>query len=113
MALKIRLRQQGRKNRTTYRLVLCDVRSPRDGKYIETLGWYNPLESAMERCVQLNRERISHWLSNGAILTESAEKLVKKMASETYEQYRTKLSAARAKACQKRRAGRKKEREAA
>ncbi len=45
MALKIRLRQQGRNNRPFYRLVVTDVRSPRDGKYVEMLGWYNPFES--------------------------------------------------------------------
>ena len=44
MALKIRLRQQGRKNRPFYRLVLTDSRTPRDGKYVEALGWYNPIE---------------------------------------------------------------------
>ena len=45
MALKIRLRQQGRNNRPFYRLVVTDARSPRDGKYVEALGWYNPFEA--------------------------------------------------------------------
>ena len=44
MALMIRLRQQGRTNRQTYRLVVTDKKNPRDGKYIEMLGWYNPHE---------------------------------------------------------------------
>ena len=48
MALKIRLRAQGRNNRETYRLVVADGRSPRDGKYMEMLGWYNPFESVPE-----------------------------------------------------------------
>ena len=44
MALVIRLRQQGRNNRQTYRVVVVDSRYPRDGKYLEMLGWYNPCE---------------------------------------------------------------------
>jgi small subunit ribosomal protein S16 len=47
MALKIRLRQQGRKNRQTYRLVVTDIRNPRDGKYLEMIGWYNPFNKTV------------------------------------------------------------------
>ena len=49
MALKIRLRQQGRKNRPFYRMVVTDVRAPRDGKYCEALGWYNPFETELDK----------------------------------------------------------------
>ena len=45
MALKIRLRKQGRNNRASYRVVVADSRSPRDGKYVEKLGWYDPCEN--------------------------------------------------------------------
>jgi small subunit ribosomal protein S16 len=57
MALKIRLRQQGRNNRPFYRLVVADVRSPRDGKYLEALGWYNPFEAEADRSFSANAER--------------------------------------------------------
>lgn len=76
MALKIRLRQQGRKNRQAYRLVVIDSRNPRDGRYIESLGWYNPLEEGMN----FNEERIQYWLDTGAILSERASQLIKKQA---------------------------------
>ena len=49
MALKIRLRQQGRAKRAFYRLVVTDSRAPRDGKYLEAVGWYNPVEVEQEQ----------------------------------------------------------------
>lgn len=80
MALKIRLRQQGQLNRPFYRVVVTDCRSPRDGKYLEALGWYNPFEAEMDKGLHLDAERIQHWLSLGAQLTESTESLVLKAA---------------------------------
>ncbi len=76
MALKIRLRQQGRKNRTSYRLVVADARSPRDGKYVEMLGWYNPVEATAEKSLHIKAERVQHWLSVGAQMTDNARALV-------------------------------------
>ncbi len=108
MALKIRLRQQGRRNQQTYRLVLCDSRAPRDGKYIETLGWYNPRESEPEKNLNVQGDRVQHWLSLGAILTERAETLVKRGAPEIVASYHKKLVDARAKANLKRKQSRKK-----
>ncbi len=70
MALKIRLRQQGRNNRQVYRVVVSDVRSPRDGKYVESLGWYNPFESELDKSVSVKADRIQHWLDTGALLSE-------------------------------------------
>src|SRR5262245_60157730 len=96
MALKIRLRQQGRKNLQTYRLVLCDSRSPRDGKYIEVLGWYNPQESAPEKNLSIQGDRVQHWLSQGAILTEKAAALVKRGAPDVIAAYKQKLVKAKA-----------------
>ncbi|ANH78901.1 30S ribosomal protein S16 [Candidatus Chlamydia sanziniae] len=90
MALKIRLRQQGRRNHVVYRLVLADVRSPRDGKYIELLGWYNP-HSAVN--YQLKSERIFYWLTRGAELTEKAEALVKQGAPGVYTELISKKEA--------------------
>ena len=79
MALKIRLRQQGRTNRLTYRLVVADSRSPRDGKYIENLGYYDPHHSK-DLDGELNEERLQHWIERGADLTEKAYALVARKA---------------------------------
>jgi small subunit ribosomal protein S16 len=107
MTLKIRLRQQGRKNQTVYRLVITDSRSPRDGKYIETLGWYNPIESDPARNFKIEAERVQYWLNLGAQLTEKAATVVRRGAPEIAAIYRQKLADARAKACQKRKQSRK------
>jgi small subunit ribosomal protein S16 len=104
MALKIRLRAQGRSNRETYRLVLADSRSPRDGKYIEMLGWYNPFESELERNVSIKADRIQHWLDQGAQMTESAETLIKKVAPAVVRKQTEKVVEHRAKAAKKRKA---------
>lgn len=80
MALAIRLRQQGRRNHAVYRVVVMDERSRRDGKYLEELGWYNPYESEADRNLNIKADRIQHWISQGAQMTESVECLVKKAA---------------------------------
>ena len=71
MALKIRLARGGTKKRPFYRIVVADSRSPRDGRFIERLGQYNPLlpKDSAER-VKLNEDRIKHWLGNGAKPTD-------------------------------------------
>ena len=67
MALAIRLARGGRRNRPFYRIVVADKRMPRDGRYIEKLGTYNPLlNDNDEQRVQLVKERIEYWLSQGA-----------------------------------------------
>ncbi|MCB1531493.1 MAG: 30S ribosomal protein S16 [Alphaproteobacteria bacterium] len=67
MALSIRLSRGGRKNRPFYRIVVADKRMPRDGRYIERLGTYNPLlNDDNENRVQLVKDRIEYWLSQGA-----------------------------------------------
>jgi small subunit ribosomal protein S16 len=104
MAVKIRLRQQGRKNRQTYRLVVTDVRAPRDGKYIELVGWYQPAET--ENSLFVNAERIDHWLSQGAQLTDQARSLVLKAAPEIIRSYQAKVEAKRVRMAAKRKAGR-------
>lgn len=90
MALKIRFRQQGRTNSLSYRLVVTDVRSPRDGKYIESLGWYDPKKHADKPDADLNAERILYWLDQGAQLTEKAKILVKRIAPTVYSTYNKK-----------------------
>ena len=67
MALAIRLSRGGRKNRPFYRIIVADKRMPRDGRYLERLGTYNPLlNNDNEQRVTLNKERIEYWLSQGA-----------------------------------------------
>src|ERR1700733_1230696 len=102
MALKIRLRAQGRNNRETYRLVLADSRSPRDGKYIEMLGWYNPFESELERTVSIKADRIQHWLDQGAQMTDSAQTLIRKLAPAVVRKQTEKAVEHRAKVAKKR-----------
>ncbi len=83
MSLKIRLSRGGSKKRPYYRIVLADSRAPRDGRYIEKLGTYNPLLSKdNDQRITFDKERIEHWLKNGAKPTDrvikflSAEKIV-------------------------------------
>ena len=70
MALKIRLARAGSKKRPYYHVVVADVRSPRDGRFIEQLGSWNPMLGKDEKRVALNEERIRHWLANGALPTD-------------------------------------------
>ncbi len=71
MSLKIRLARAGAKKRPFYRIVIADVRSPRDGRFIEIVGTYNPiLAKDDENRVKLNVERIQHWLGHGAKPTD-------------------------------------------
>jgi small subunit ribosomal protein S16 len=107
MALKIRLRQQGRTNRAFYRLVVTDSRSPRDGKYVEALGWYNPVEETDDKKYSVKADRIQHWLSVGAQLTESAEHIVRTSAPEVMQSQVKKEQAHRAKVIAKRRRAKK------
>jgi small subunit ribosomal protein S16 len=75
MSLKIRLSRGGAKKRPFYKIVLADARSPRDGKFLERLGTYNPMLPAdhAERLV-LKEDRIKHWLSMGAQPTDRVER---------------------------------------
>ncbi len=80
MAVKIRLRAQGCTNRVVYRLVVADSRAPRDGKYIEALGWYNPYAEEVEQKISVKPDRVQHWISMGAELSDSVENLIKMVA---------------------------------
>ena len=70
MALKIRLARAGSKKRPYYHVVVADVRSPRDGRFIEVVGSWNPLLPKDGERVQLDGERIKHWLGQGALPTD-------------------------------------------
>jgi small subunit ribosomal protein S16 len=70
MALKLRLARGGSKKRPFYSIVVADVRSPRDGRFIEKLGTYNPLLTDEAARVVINKDRVQHWLSVGALPTD-------------------------------------------
>ena len=92
MALIIRLRQQGRRNRQSYRIVLADRRFPRDGKYLEKLGWYDP--HAKEGCdLTMDGERVQFWLDKGALLSERVEALLKRAAPDVFKALAAKKNA--------------------
>jgi len=74
MAVKIRLRRVGAKKAPIYRIVVADSRSPRDGRYIEILGQYNPLTEPTT--IVLNHDRILYWLNTGAIPTDVVKKML-------------------------------------
>ena len=70
MSLKIRLARAGSKKRPYYHIVIADVRSPRDGRFIESVGAWNPLLPKDGERVKLDEERIKHWMSHGALPTD-------------------------------------------
>lgn len=76
MAVKLRLKRFGRRHRSCYRLNAMDGRSPRDGRVIEELGWYDPEVTEAEKQTSLNRERIEYWLSVGAQPSETVRDLL-------------------------------------
>ena len=75
MAVKIRLRRMGKKKAPFYRVVVADSRSPRDGKFIEEIGTYDPNQDAS--LFQFDEESAKKWLANGAKTTETVGKLLK------------------------------------
>jgi small subunit ribosomal protein S16 len=79
--LVIRLRQQGANNRQAYRLVVTDERSPRDGKYLEKLGWYNPFAEGAKGLF-IDTLRLQYWLDTGARISDRAKALVGRFAPE-------------------------------
>ncbi|MDO5569185.1 MAG: 30S ribosomal protein S16 [bacterium] len=76
MAVKIRLKRMGAKKAPFYRLIVADSRSPRDGRFIATLGTYNPLKNPAE--ININEEETLRWLQTGAIPTDTAKNLLSK-----------------------------------
>ncbi|WP_297392210.1 30S ribosomal protein S16 [uncultured Peptoniphilus sp.] len=73
MAVKIRLRRMGTKKKPFYRIVVADSRSPRDGKFIEEIGYYNPLTAPKE--VVVDSEKANNWIKNGAKPTDTVDRL--------------------------------------
>lgn len=75
MAVKIRLSRIGKKNSPQYRIIAIDERSKRDGKFLEDLGTYNPINHTI---IQLHTDRIQDWLSKGAVATDAVKKIQKR-----------------------------------
>jgi len=76
MAVSIRLRREGAKNRPYYKVVVADSRSPRDGKFIEIIGTYDPKKPDHNSTLKL--DRIDHWISKGAQPSDTVRSLIKK-----------------------------------
>ncbi|CDF20577.1 30S ribosomal protein S16 [Clostridium sp. CAG:609] len=76
MAVKLRLKRMGGKQKPFYRIVAADSRFPRDGRFIETVGTYNPIAKPAE--VKIDKELAIKWLSNGAQPTDTVKALFKK-----------------------------------
>ena len=75
MAVKLRLMRMGKKKQPTYRVVAADSRSPRDGRFIEIVGTYQPRQDPS--VIEIDNDKAVHWLKNGAQPTERVEKLLK------------------------------------
>lgn len=80
--VKIRLARHGRKRRPFYRVVAADINAPRDGKFLEILGTYNPIEKDESKELTLKIDRIDYWLSVGAQPTDTAAALIKKFKAQ-------------------------------
>jgi len=80
MAVKIRLRRMGAKKAPFYRVVVADSRYPRDGRFIEEIGYYNPLEDPA--VVKIDLEKANQWIANGAQPTDTVKALLKKLAAQ-------------------------------
>lgn len=76
MAVRLRLKRTGRKNRVFFRLGAFDTKMRRDGRSIEELGWYDPLVEAEDKRCSLKRERISYWLAQGALPSPTVENML-------------------------------------
>jgi small subunit ribosomal protein S16 len=78
VAVRLRLKKMGRRHRSFFRLGAMDSRSPRGGRMVEELGWYDPCAKDADKTVSLNRERIEYWLGVGALPTETVRDLLVK-----------------------------------
>jgi small subunit ribosomal protein S16 len=77
----IRLARGGAKNRPFYNVVVADSRSPRDGKFVERLGFYNPMASEKDERLRVELERLRHWQQKGAQLSDTVKRLIKTLAT--------------------------------
>lgn len=76
MSVKIRLRRMGAKKAPFYRVIVADSRDPRDGRFIEEIGYYNPLTNPAD--IKIDAEKAKAWLAKGALPTETVKSVLKK-----------------------------------
>ena len=76
MAVKMRLTRLGKKKTPFYRVVIADARAPRDGRFVEEIGYYNPLTEPVE--IKIDADKAKQWLKNGAQPTDTVKALLKK-----------------------------------
>lgn len=76
----IRMARKGSKRRPFYNIVVADHHMPRNGRFIERVGFYNPVATGDNESIRLDMERVQHWLDNGAKPSESVNQLIKKYA---------------------------------
>ena len=76
MAVKIRLRRMGQKKAPFYRVVVADIRYPRDGRFIEEIGYYNPITEPAE--IKIDAEKAKKWIANGAQPPDTVKSLLKR-----------------------------------
>lgn len=81
MAVKIRLKRFGTKNRPEWRIVVSDIKMPRDGRFIEEIGYYNPLP-AKEK-ISVKKERLDYWIKQGAQVSAALRSLLKRHEKAT------------------------------
>ncbi len=80
MSVKLRMKRTGNKNNVCWRVIAADARSPRDGRHIEELGFYNPRKNPAE--LSLKMDRVDYWLNSGAQATEQVASLIKKARTQ-------------------------------
>lgn len=90
MATTIRLKRIGKKKQSFYRITVTDSSSPRDGKVIEEIGFYDPNQNPAK--VDIKKERLEYWLGNGAVLTPTVESILKTRPAGDKSKSKTKKS---------------------
>ena len=78
MSVKLRLTRRGRRNSPYYRLVAADIRKARDGRFIETLGFYHPLRKTAEDQVKIDEDKALKWLHRGAVPSDTVRSLLRR-----------------------------------
>ncbi|RMF83700.1 MAG: 30S ribosomal protein S16 [Planctomycetota bacterium] len=78
MAVRLRLKRMGRRNRAFFRLSAIEGRNPRDGRVLEELGYYDPVNRNQDQQVRLDTDRIKYWLSVGAVPSDTVRSMLKK-----------------------------------
>lgn len=92
MSVKIRMTRMGRRHRPFFRINAVESRTPRDGRILEKLGHYDPLEKDADKQYVLNKERIEFWLSQGAVASDTVAEIIKEKLQLISPQYVEKVA---------------------